>query len=199
MKCWSHQLHMFKFCVHEAFEVISESSPNGRQRTRFYLFTPRKAALPRTQIPLTSPNRLMNVDADILNGLESKMDSSHATARPSRRPACCLEGLSRVWTPWTSSVYPVPSSDGRMGPGNSAECAGEWATRCKVVSSMENKETKTESRSNRIRRRESRSRRKRGSVPSFRRQPPSVTRADGRAYGGRVCLGVSQGVHDIRE
>jgi hypothetical protein len=27
----------------------------------------------------------------------------------------------------------------------------------------------------------------------------SVTRADGRAYAGRVCLGIPQGVHNIRE
>lgn len=38
-----------------------------------------------------------------------------------------------------------------MGPGNSAECAGECAMRCKVASSMESKGAKTESRGNRIR------------------------------------------------
>jgi hypothetical protein len=41
--------YMFNFGVHEAFELTSESSPNGRQRTRFYLFTSRKAA------PCTNP------------------------------------------------------------------------------------------------------------------------------------------------
>ena len=37
-----------RFCVHEAFEVTSESRRNGPQHTRFYLFTLRRAALPRT-------------------------------------------------------------------------------------------------------------------------------------------------------
>ena len=138
-------------CVHEAFEVTSEISPDGRQRTRFDLFTSRNAALPPAQILLTRPKRPMNGDADILNGMESKMDSSHATARPSRMPAYCLEGSSRAMKPWTSCAFLVPLSYGRMGPGNSAECAGVRATRCKVVSSMEHEEMKTESRGNRIR------------------------------------------------
>jgi len=38
-----------------------------------------------------------------------------------------------------------------MGPGNSAERVGECVTRCKVSSSMERRETRTESRGRRIR------------------------------------------------
>jgi len=79
------------------------------------------------------------------------MDPSHATARPSRRTPCWLEAASSAQPPWFSCAFSVPSSEGDMGPGNSAECAGECVTRCKVSSSMERRETRTESRGRRIR------------------------------------------------
>jgi len=61
------------------------------------------------------------------------------------------------------------------------------------------KETKTERRSNRIFvdvvREGELNTRTCAIVPAA----APVIRADGRAYGGSVCLGALQGVHDIRE
>lgn len=82
------------------------------------------------QIPLTKRNRLMNGDPYILNGLEGKINLSHAAARTSQRPVCCPEGSSRAREPWTSCARLVPLSDGRMGPerrGNRIHgCAAPW-------------------------------------------------------------------------
>ena len=103
------------------------------------------------QIPLTRLNRPMNGDLDILNGLEGNVNSSHATAKAISKAACCSEGSRSATTLWTPSVLLVRSLDRCMGPGNGAECAGESATGCKVVPSIRSKETKTESRGNRIR------------------------------------------------
>ena len=74
-------MHDLKFCV---YMMLSRGQAKaGSQHAVLYPYTSRKVALPPAQIPLTRPTRSINGDANILNGLEGNMDSSHATARPS--------------------------------------------------------------------------------------------------------------------
>ena len=108
-----------RFCVHKAFEVTSESSANGRHRSRFYLFTSHFA-----------PDKAWSRDADILNNtywsvLESKM-ARHVRQQGKLRPASyCLEGSRRGEDAVGLLCVYCPLIDGRMGPGNRAKFIGE--------------------------------------------------------------------------
>jgi len=135
--------------------------------------------------------------ADNLNGLDDKTDSSHATARPSRRAPCWL---SRAWTPWIPCTFSISSSEGYMGPGNSTDGAGECVTRWKVSSSMERREMRAESRGRWMRR----------CGTTFERADLCVGRSGGalRESSGRPCIrrkrvslwtpgGLKSGAHDL--